>query len=293
MGIKLLKRHQIDFKKYDLCIEKASNTIIYAYSWYLDIVSYKNWQVLVLDDYKAVMPLPFARIKRKLFVKMLAQPLFCQQLGVFYTKELKQATIDLFLKEYQKNKLFSYQFNHGNSPVLEKLTPKIEKVNYELNLNQSHDTIRLNYSKNLKRNLKKALKNDLSLTNTITVNQFLSFKKENTKHHIKKSQYTLMSSLLTQLIQLNKAQFYGVLKEERVVAIGFFIHANKRIIHLFSASTQKGKTLAAVAYLFDHLIRENAHTNTLFDFEGSMIPGVAQFFKSFGAVNNSYICHPC
>ncbi|VAW26447.1 hypothetical protein MNBD_BACTEROID04-1052, partial [hydrothermal vent metagenome] len=52
------KRNQIDIVKYDTCITKSINTRVYANSWYLDIVA-DNWDVLVLNDYEAVMPLPW------------------------------------------------------------------------------------------------------------------------------------------------------------------------------------------------------------------------------------------
>ena len=36
------------------------------------------------------------------------------------------------------------------------------------------------------------------------------------------------------------------------------------------------------------MIKKNAAKNIIFDFEGSMLPGVAKFFKSFGAIENNY-----
>ncbi|OIP03307.1 MAG: hypothetical protein AUJ97_04685 [Bacteroidetes bacterium CG2_30_32_10] len=56
MEIRYLKHKEIDKDKWDNCIEKAFNGIIYAYSWYLDIVS-ENWDALIEDDYKTVFPL--------------------------------------------------------------------------------------------------------------------------------------------------------------------------------------------------------------------------------------------
>jgi len=288
-----LKYHQIDFKKYDNCIDTSYNAIIYAYSWYLDIVTKKNWEVLILGDYKAVMPLPFSRIKRKLFKKMIAQPFFCQQLGVFSLTELTQETFNLFLTEYQRMSVFNYQFNHFNNRFLENIHPKIEKVNYELSLNTSYDKIKKTYHKNLKRNLKKAQKNNLIITKNITINQFFKLKKEHSIHTIKQSHFKLMEALITKFILLKKGQFYGVLNKNQLVAIGFFMVSNKRIIHQFSVSNLEGKSVAAIPFLFDYLIQEHANSNVVFDFEGSMITGIAQFFKSFGAENKSYICHQC
>ena len=63
--IRYLKREEIDIQKYDECIENSLESLSYAYSWYLDIVA-DNWDVLVYDNYKAVMPVPW---RKKYFVK--------------------------------------------------------------------------------------------------------------------------------------------------------------------------------------------------------------------------------
>ena len=60
MEIKYLSHNNIDLKKWDICIQNAYNSLIYAESWYLDIVS-PNWEALVYNDYEYVMPLPLKR----------------------------------------------------------------------------------------------------------------------------------------------------------------------------------------------------------------------------------------
>ena len=84
--IQYLKNKEIDFKKYDACIEAAINSRIYAYSWYLNIVA-DNWDALVLNDYEAVMPLPW---RQKYFIKYIYPPAWTQQLGVFSSAEVNE-----------------------------------------------------------------------------------------------------------------------------------------------------------------------------------------------------------
>ena len=77
--IKHVTHNELDKIKWDNCIDHANNTLIYAYSWFLDVVS-PNWEALVYNDYEAVMPLTH---KRKFLINYLYQPFFTQQLGVF------------------------------------------------------------------------------------------------------------------------------------------------------------------------------------------------------------------
>jgi hypothetical protein len=54
--IKYLKHKEINKEKWDKCISSSHNKIIYALSWYLDVVS-PNWDGLIKGDYEAVMPI--------------------------------------------------------------------------------------------------------------------------------------------------------------------------------------------------------------------------------------------
>jgi len=286
--IRYKRRKEIDITKYDACIGTAINSRIYAYSWYLDIVA-DNWDVLVLDDYEAVMPLPFFRLKRSFFIRKLAQPNFCQQLGVFSNCKLSDDVVRQFVVRFSEFKLKTYNFNSYYKLNNSSLNYKVaEKVNYELNLRNSYSAIKKGYSKSLLRNLKKANKVDLVISSDISILQFILMKENNKKHKIKKEQYKIMKRLIKELIQRKKGNLYGVFLENKLIASAYFIEENNRFTHLFSATTSTGKEFSAISFLFDNIVENNATENMIFDFEGSMIPNVARFFKSFGAQKINY-----
>src|ERR1035438_8285696 len=74
-----LKHSEINKDKWDYNILNSSQEIIYAYSWFLDIVS-PEWEALVIGDYELVFPLCK---RRKYGFTYLFQPCFNQQLGFF------------------------------------------------------------------------------------------------------------------------------------------------------------------------------------------------------------------
>jgi len=282
-----LKYNQIDFKKYDTCITNAYNSKLYAISWYLDIVSNKNWEVLILDDYKAVMPLPFKRVKRHFFKRMVTQPSFCQQLGVFSKTELEAIQFKLFITKLKSFKLFSYNFNAGNTS---KLTNSVFSFpnNYELDLHIDFNDLIKKYNSGLKANLKKAKKNELFITKGLEFQLFEKLKISTSFHKITASQFKMMKMLVTAIQANNKGDFYAVYKADELLSVIFFIEDKNRIIDLLSATSKKGRKLGATSFLLNYIFEKNKETNTVFDFEGSMIPSVAEFFKSFGAQNIPY-----
>ena len=90
-SIHFLKRKEIDDHKWDDCIGSSSNSLPYAFSWYLDSVA-ENWDTVVLGDYETVMPLVWLR---KFGIKCLYHPYYCQQLGVFGSDLGKKAQREL------------------------------------------------------------------------------------------------------------------------------------------------------------------------------------------------------
>ncbi len=77
--IKFVKYKNVDLKAWDICVKNSINKDVTALSGYLDIAC-KKWDALILDDYKAVMPLP--RINSVLF-NNYATNFLVPQLGVF------------------------------------------------------------------------------------------------------------------------------------------------------------------------------------------------------------------
>jgi len=151
--IKYLKYKDIDVKKYDSCIAKAIQSKVYAYSWFLDIVS-DNWNLLVLDDYKAVMPLP---TRKKYGLNYVFQPNWIQHLGLFSLETLSFNDIENFIKHIPKKfKLlnFNVNFKIKNSHTL---------TNYVLPLNKDYKTLFKAFSKGRKSSINQAQKGGVEI----------------------------------------------------------------------------------------------------------------------------------
>ena len=286
--IKYSSKKNLSIEKYDKCIRQAENSLVYAYSWFLDSVA-DDWGALILDDYKVVMPIPYLKLKRNLFIKRIYQPDFCQQLGIFSAEVISQEETSLFFETFLSLKPRSYSFNYYNSKIFIKEQFKLkERINYELDLNFSYQDLHSNFSTNIKRNIKKATKSDLQFTDKITFDAFILFKKEETHYKTNSKQLRKMEALVKMSIQQGFGELYGILNAEKLVAVSFILNDKKRLISLITATNELGKKLGAIAFLNDCLIKLHAETNTILDFEGSMISGIARFYKSMGAKQVNY-----
>lgn len=264
------KHSQIDRKKWDDCIENAYNSIIYAQSWYLDIVS-PNWEALVLNDYQTVMPLPK---KKKYGLSYLTQPFFTQQLGIFSRNIIENELVEKFVSKIPYH-IYRINFNEENFCKKATALP-----NYVLDLQQNYEDIRKNFAENTKRNIKKAEKLGLSVKNINSVDFFQFFKE------INDVKYEKLLPVLEKIVfcKNSAVKLYSVVNQEgRVVAANLTLQTGNRIINLVPVSNSEGREQSAMFFLLDYLIRQNAETEAIFDFEGSKIESIAKFYQGFGA----------
>lgn len=286
--VKYITHKDINKQAWDNCLDNAANQLIYPYSWYLDVVS-PEWDALVLGNYEAIMPLP----KRKRFtLYYLAQPLFTQQLGVFYSSlEHMHATNDFLTAIPEKFKLVEINLNSFNIPSSVNYTVR-QNVTCILDLNQDYQKIKANYSDQTTRNLKKALKNNLTVDYCISPEIIIELFKSNKGKSIKafhNKSYSLLLQLLKVLSLKNIVNYIGVKnKNGEYMAGAIFLKHNENAVFLFSGSNQEAKETGAMSLLIDNFINDNAGFPLILDFEGSNNKNLSRFYLGFGSKTVNY-----
>lgn len=277
MKIRCVERKNLNKLKYDKCIEESVNTRIYAFSDYLDVVT-DHWAVLVLEDYEAVMPLPW---RSKYGIKYIYPPCWTQQLGLFSVADFDVQLVDLFLKAIPKKFIkVTMQLNSWSAS----LATVQERVNYTLGLNNTYTEIFKGYRKDRKDRLKKFLKRDCVIQTETDPKPIINLFRTHYKASEKLNNLDYLK--LEKLCEQKSLQpiILGVYNsDEELISGTIFFKDQKRIYYLFSANNAEGNKIQANTAMLDDVIKQHAETNLVLDFEGSMIPGIASFFKSFGS----------
>ena len=281
MKVRHVKHKDIDKVRWDQCILNSNPSLVYANSWYLDVVS-PGWQALVVDDYHAVFPLP---VKRKLGLTFCHQPLFTQQLGLF-SADLNNKAISLVLTGIPRFILSLRLFlNHGNNIRLNSYFSK--RLNHIIPLSDP-ETINAGYNQNTRRNVKRALSNNLEIRTKLDIDVFVDFKKETSVVALPDKAWARMKKLIGVILKHNSGEFLAAYKGGILVSAVFLSDYNGRLTYLFSANSELGKEERASFLLVNHLLTTNAGTGKILDFEGSMDENISRFFKGFGAVEEVY-----
>jgi hypothetical protein len=287
--IKYLKHDEIDFTQWDKCISNSVGAYIYAYSWYLDIVA-GEWDALVDDDYLSVFPLPF---RQKFGVKYIYQPVFTQQLGLFSTALQGIARLNEFLQAIPKDfKLIEMNLNKYYVTIKRKNYSLVENRNFELDLAKDYEHIYKQFSTNLKRNIKKASKQELRIAEHVKPEELINLFKDNKGSELNvysPEDYIRLGRLAYMLLHKGKANIVGVYnRENTLIASALFVSGKTRFIFLFSGLSKEGKEKAAMPFLISSFIKTHSNSNKVFDFEGSNNESLARFYKSFGAQEYHY-----
>jgi len=286
--IRYLKNKDIDFQKWDQCIANSPYGIVYAYSWYLDRIC-NHWDALIWGDYLYIMPLVN---NLKFGIHYIFQPFFTQQLGIFSAFPPEPAIVNQFLHAIpDKFRLININLNLGNTPSAQNF--RIIKNNtYHLNLQPGLSNVQSYYNTNTRRNIQKALKNKIHISPVYDILLFLEFTKTNLKEkspEIKHKHYSALQKVISYALYNQLGEIYGAWDSaNNLVASAFFVGSNQKMIYLAATSNKIGTEQSAMFLLIDTFIRNNAGKYLTLDFEGSNIPGIARFYKGFGAMSENY-----
>jgi hypothetical protein len=283
--IQCLPQEKIDKKKWDNCIDNASNSLIYAASFYLDITA-KQWDALVLNDYEAVMPLP---CRKKWGIDYFFQPFLTPVLGVF-GKNLSEKMVDSFLETIPSRfKLWDISLNHFNS-VSQKFQRRISRNNYVLSLAApSYDAIATGYSENILRNIAKAKKAGCLLKKNIPVAEIIAVCKREWPKFTDPGKNSF-ENLLSNFPKLSPfAYAYGVYHPGgKLLSSCVFLIYGKRAYYWLVGNDPGAKDTGASPMLIDQFIQDHAGKDIVLDFEGSDKDSVAEFYRRFGAKPEPY-----
>ena len=284
--IKLIKRKKLDVERYDECITKSMQSNIFGYSWYLDTVCDK-WNVLVLNDYEAVMPIPW---RRKFLIKYVYPPFWLTQLGIY--SEVIEDENEFLIELFSGYKYVDLRMNFKNSfSMFQKY--QLSRQIQCLDLKKPYADIFSKYKRDRRKDLQRAKKNNLEARWNDSPEKLISLYQENIGKRVKKikeKDYEVLLNLMRLCIEKGNGELLSVADGQgKLVASGFFLKYDGRVMILVSSTDLKNRKNGANTFLIDRAIQKFHGDYNIFDFGGSSMPKIASFFKSFGAVDENYM----
>jgi len=272
----IIEREHIDIKRWNKLVVGTPGATLFSHSSYLDSVA-ENWCVLVDDDYSNGIALPYSI---RIGVKGIYTPKFSRYLEWLHLTEEKKYPSDL-LEQLQ----FTFKVASFSSAFMFHENFKAVHV-YQIN-----DGLK-DYNKLSNRMLKKFTNSSFYIEESDQLNQIIDFIHTNLSQKVpdlSDTDFSRFNKLVVSMNSLGVLKVMGVYDESKSLVGGaLFIEQNNSLLYLKGACIQKAQNDGAMYALIDAGIKYAKDLNKIFDYGGSRIPGVRQFFMNIGGYDKKY-----
>ena len=273
---------------YDKCIGNSPNGLIYALSWYQNIVC-PDWEILCTEDHSTVMPLP---VSRSLGRKILRQPEFSWQLGVFSTRVPSPELIQHFLRSipegYRLRKLCLSKFN-----ILPSARTRFQNST-ELDLIRPYNKIRSTFGPFMQKRLAIADDHSISFVKNVSINDWLMFAyrlDRFNRHRLKPREISLLRLIVSNAIRFRSGQV-GAAYDSRnnLCATVMFLEFKGRASILHAAASNEGLASGGIEYIIDRYIAANAEENLVLCVDNPSDGKLMEILKNCGSGISTFPC---
>ena len=272
--------------------------------WYLNAVSHE-WDYITSQHKNGQITgiLPF-QIKKRMGFRLLTPPSLSPRLGprLFYPAGLNAQQKQAFewktltALEQQLPQVHYAQINWpyelGNGLAWQMLGwQQTVRYSYCINLNQDKTLIWNHFRNNVKRQIRKA-RQLLTVNTSIDTEQLWQLCQSSFQQRGKRPpllEETLKSVTKAGLTQEKAILFEARDQENRLHAMLFLLWDERAAYYLLPFSDLQLRSSGAPSFLIWHaILYAQSKGLKVFDFEGSQLPGIESFFRSFGGEARPY-----
>lgn len=282
---------------HEFCL-RTSDLPIFMQDWWLDAVcAGKQWDVLLSmnknGEIQAAMPY---LLRKRAWMKYIVMPQQTQIGGIWVAgneNRVSDACQDLVRQLAELGLSYYYQHYPIGSPAVEAMRAlgfKVkERITYRIEDLTNLDKVIDAFSKNKKRQLQKAL--SLHAETNMSVEDFYRFHVQCLQKQGKQISYSreFLLVLERKTTRLQQSQILTICNaDNEVLAAAFLVWDKKNMYYLIPCYDPQYKDSGASALLVLEAIKLARQKGVTFDFEGSMIRGIANHYKQFGSTRTLY-----
>lgn len=269
---------------------------VFEQPWWLDTVAPGKWgEAIVKENNKIIARLPYVFDNGK-----IKNPTYTQTLGIWMDESLKnfqkgnsqlhkqKEIIAELLSQLPKNNQIDVIFDSSLKYILPfrwhgfNIEPTFS---YRITNLRNMDFVNERIGKTVEKNIKTALKKvtvdcDSKDFESLIKLQNMTYSRQNRRNPIDE-QLTL--HVMQKAIEYGSGRLMIALdEEENIHSAAFFLYDEKICYYLMGGQNSKFKNYGSQNLLLSEGIKFAASVSKSFDFEGSMVEGIENFFRQFG-----------
>lgn len=282
--------------------QSNENIPIFMTDWWMDAVcAGKEWDVLLSIDKNGTIQaaLPYL-IRKRAWMRYIVMPQMTQIGGIWLRDDLhNNPTLILQICKDFTTQLdalnLAYYYQHY--PIFSPMPNYMQTMGFKINKRTTYQILDLSnidniieaFSKNKKRQLQKAL--SLHADTQMTAEEFYRFHLQCMRTQGKEISYTreflLVLDRKTQ--RKNQSTILSIRNlDNQVLAAAFLVWDKHKMYYLIPCYDPTHKESGASALLVLEAIKLARKEGVIFDFEGSMVKGIANHYKQFGSTPTTY-----
>ena len=288
--IRFYQHDEVDKAKWNRCVEASPAATVFADYDFLSVAN-PQWSALVMDDYAAVMPLPW---RKKFGFRYVYNPFYCSRSGVFSGGIISPELVGAFVNAIPKSFVsVDLCLNEGIS-VNSAVPAGNVQVSHRLLLDQSYEALAHGFSSNHKRNIRSARGFDTQLDTELDVLEVVglfrgSRRGQDKSVRMQERDYRIFAQMCDFARQRAALEVWGARDPDGTLLAGtVFLHDHQRLWFWASGRNENFADRRAMFFLMDECIRKYAGQPLVLDFNGSRTESVARFYAGFGAERYTY-----
>jgi hypothetical protein len=277
---------------------------IFSQPWWLDAVCPEQWDVILIEEGAVTAVFPYYKRRTKKGISRIEMPPLTQKLGPFMvyeanmTKESKR--INYEHKIYNKiieqipevddfRVCFDWKYKNW-LPFYWAGYTQTTRYTYIIENLDDYDAVFAHISPNKKQPIKKA-QNVLTLQYDLSADEFYQYFTEAIQERGEKVSFSkeLFTRMYNAVYQHNAGRvFYCIDSENNIHAINMIVWDTENAYYLLAMRKKAYNTSGGTEFLVNETIKYVSQFVNRFDFEGSMIKGVEESYRQYGARQTEY-----
>lgn len=298
----VVKKLEIEeYKKWNDFVDKSPQGNIFNKTWWLEAGNVKFDIYVSLNKNNEIlggMILPFEEENN------INMPMLTQTLGILfkdfddckYTKKISKETeiIESLVNVIPENSNYSINFNYNFNnwlPFMWNGYNQYCRYTYVIEQLDNLSLVKENFRYNIKYDINKAQKNGLIIKEDLPIEEFYKIDKQTFDRQQINIPYSLefLKNLDKKLREKKAAKsFFVVDSLGEIYAANYIIYDENSAYYLMGGSNNKNRSSGAVSLGLWEAIKFAATVTRKFDFEGSCIRNIEEFFRGFGGTQKVY-----
>ncbi len=274
--------------------KNSSQGSVFSETWYLNALGIDYKILCVIDNADNILS---GIVLAKNQINTYSNPMLDKYLGVILKGEgalshkvisKQYKVIELLSKELKKYKSFDYYFH----PEFKNWIPfywngfaQQTRYTYRVNLSIEIQEIQSRFHGNLKNDIRNAIKSNIQISKNLEYDVFYNIINKTFLRQGSKAPFNKVDllSFIKELTLKNRFVLFGAVNQDgETIAVCGLVYDEKSSYLLLNGIDNDKLVRGANALIILEAIKYFHGKSRYFDFEGSMLPGVEQFYRRFG-----------